>query len=295
MRFTTSIIFLFISLAISSQPKKEYFDAKQTQLKSETDYYKGMPHGSHAEYYVTGKVSRRGFYDYGKEDSLWAFYYENGTKKALENYLKGKKWGTNVYYFKTGKVAQITRYENDFADSVWTSYFENGQIKSKETFEKGKKEGEWLYYFENGQLESQGVFEKDKKNGKATSFYKSGKPASIQNYCNNAPCGIWEEYYENGAKKFTKEYKDTLLLLMDLWDEKGRQLITGGSGSLTASYDNGIIKAMGSYKGGMQDGQWRFFHQNGELDYEATYEVGLLNGYYSSYFKNHKKRRKFFG
>jgi uncharacterized protein len=149
-----------------SQPKKEYHDAAQTQLKSETDYLKGMPHGTHLEYYKSGRVSRKGFFNYGKEDSVWTFYYEDGKKKAIENYVKGKKWGTNKYYFKSGKIAQVTKYENDLSDSVWTAYYENGNVKSKETFELGKKEGEWIYYYENGQIESRGFFEKDQYNGK---------------------------------------------------------------------------------------------------------------------------------
>ena len=169
----------------------------------------------------------------------------------------------------------------------FVSFCKKGKLKVIETFDLEKKEGEWTFYFKNGSIESQGNFEKDKRNGKAKTFFSSGKPAATQTYCSDIPCGVWEEYYENGQKKFVKEYKDTVLHLMELWDDKGRKLISGGNGSLTANYDNGIIRAMGSYKGGLQDGTWRFFHPNGELDYEATYEGGLLNGYYSSYYKNH--------
>jgi uncharacterized protein len=139
MRLILHSFFLFISLTIFAQPKKDYFDAQQLQLKTETDYLKGMPHGTHLEYYKSGKLSRRGYYDYGKEDSIWTIYYETGSIKAIEHYLKGKKWGTNTYYYKNAKPAQITHYENDKADSVWTSYHENGNVKSRESFEKGKR------------------------------------------------------------------------------------------------------------------------------------------------------------
>ena len=105
MRFLIYFSSLFLSLSLSSQVKKDYYDAEQVHLKSETDYYKGMPHGLHIEYYKSGKVSRKGFYEYGKEDSIWIFYYETGKKKAVENYISGKKWGTNSYYFKSGKVS----------------------------------------------------------------------------------------------------------------------------------------------------------------------------------------------
>lgn len=85
MRFQLIAFFFFTVAVLTGQPKKEFYDAQQTQLKSETDYLKGMPHGTHIEYYKTGKLSRKGFYNYGKEDSIWTFYYENGTKKAVEH------------------------------------------------------------------------------------------------------------------------------------------------------------------------------------------------------------------
>ena len=87
-----------------SQLKKDYYDNQQTQLKSETDFYKGMPHGPHYEYYKNGKLSRKGHYYQGKEDSVWVFYFEDGGVKAQERFFRGKKFGTNSYYFKNGKT-----------------------------------------------------------------------------------------------------------------------------------------------------------------------------------------------
>lgn len=144
MRFLILISSLFLSLSLFPQVKKEYHDVQQTKVKTETDYYKGMPHGVHREYYKSGKLSRKGTYYYGKEDSTWTFYYEDGTKKAVERYERGLRSGTNQYYFKSGKLSQITKYQpgtrdNDIADSVWTSYYENGKVKSRESFVMGKR------------------------------------------------------------------------------------------------------------------------------------------------------------
>jgi len=121
LRAIYCFVFTFIFLVISNaQLKQEFYDNKQTQLKSETDYYKGMPHGLHTEFYKSGNVSRKGYYHYGKEDSTWTFYFEDGTVKAREHCFRGKKWGRNLYYFKSGKLAQITKYHNDLSDSIWT-------------------------------------------------------------------------------------------------------------------------------------------------------------------------------
>lgn len=106
-------LILFVPAITFSQLKKEYYDAEQTQLKSETDFYKGMPHGPYFEYYKNGKFLRKGFYHYGKEDSVWTFYFDDGNLKAVERFFRGKKYGTNRYYFKSGKIAQINKFTND--------------------------------------------------------------------------------------------------------------------------------------------------------------------------------------
>src|SRR5687767_7146482 len=110
MRFIYCSLVVLSSFGAQAQARKEYHDAKQTQLKSETNYFKGFPYGEHKEYYKNGKLSCVGFYYagkqshfLGKEDSVWTYYYEDGTKKAVEHYDKGLKNGTNLYYYKSGK------------------------------------------------------------------------------------------------------------------------------------------------------------------------------------------------
>src|ERR1700754_1438215 len=105
MRFLAFILLSCCFTFTNAQVKKEYYDDKETQLKSETDYYKGMPYGVYFEYYKSGNVLCKGHYYsgrlshfLGKEDSTWTFFYEDGTKKAVERYDKGKKNGRNVYY-----------------------------------------------------------------------------------------------------------------------------------------------------------------------------------------------------
>ena len=92
-----TLLFICLALFAYSQPKKEYYDAEQLKLKSETNIVKGMPHGKHVEYYKSGIISRKGSFYSGKEDSTWYFYYETGNLKASENYFRGKKNGHNRY------------------------------------------------------------------------------------------------------------------------------------------------------------------------------------------------------
>ena len=123
------IVLFILSFSALAQPKKEYYDSEQTQLKSETNIVKGMPQGRHTEYYKNGTISRKGSFYNGKEDSTWVFYYDTKIVKAIENYNRGKKNGHFKYFYKDGALAQETVFKLNLADSVWTSYYENKQVK----------------------------------------------------------------------------------------------------------------------------------------------------------------------
>ena len=108
-------------IACIAQPKYEYWDADKKQVKSEDNYKRGIAHGKTVSYFKDGKIARWGWYKYGKQDSIWKFYYENGNPKAIEHYNFGVKQGHNLYYYNNGKQAQETVFKKDRPDSIWTS------------------------------------------------------------------------------------------------------------------------------------------------------------------------------
>ncbi len=134
--FYLFLVFIAFQVLVIAQPKFEYYDEDQKQIKSEEHFLKGNPHGKTITYFKNGKVSKLGWNKYGKQDSVWKYYYENGTLKAEEHFSRGMKTGRNTYFYKTGKPAQQTVFDQDRPDSTWTAWYENGQIKSQEVFVK---------------------------------------------------------------------------------------------------------------------------------------------------------------
>ena len=125
---------VFTALSVFAQPKYEYYDEDKKHIKSEEHFIKGISHGKITTYFKNGKVSKIGWNKYGKRDSVWKYFYEEGKLKAEESFTKGIKNGRNLYYYKSGKPAQLTLFDFDRPDSIWTSWHENGNVKGRESF-----------------------------------------------------------------------------------------------------------------------------------------------------------------
>ena len=64
-------------------------------------------------------------------------------------------------------------------------------------------------------------------------------------------------------------------------------------------YENGQLKAVGSFKSSNQDGLWKFYYENGSLSEEGNFnndeQVGLWKGYYENGYIHWQKEHVFFG
>lgn len=114
------------------------------------------------------------FYNHGKRDSTWIWYYEPDKIRTIQNYKNGKEHGVRIDYYKNGNKKKEIIYANDVKHGETTSWYENGKVKYECNYNEGKKDGKELYYYENGQLEKEGFFVLDKKKGKFVFYNKDG-------------------------------------------------------------------------------------------------------------------------
>lgn len=78
---------------------------------------------------------------------------------------------------------------------------------------------------------------------------------------------IAEIPYENGSIHF--QYSRYLSEAGDRWIRHG---------PFFAYHENGVIASKGSYRDGVEDGQWEDFHSNGQLAAKGNYENGQKAG-----------------
>ncbi len=76
----------------------------------ETEFYKGIPHGS----YTVKK--------------------ENGTLIEERNFRYGQKHGKQIGYFENGNIRQKSEFDNGKPIGEYADYFDNGQMATYQTF-----------------------------------------------------------------------------------------------------------------------------------------------------------------
>jgi len=93
-------------------------------------------------------------------------------------------------------------------------------------------------------------------------------------FCQNDSFSYIAHYHRNG--KISKERWDTdnfiLLSIYNSWDTLGNPLVVNGNGYHYEYYDNGMIKMEGTIKNFLYDSVWRYYTENGEIDYIETYK-----------------------
>ena len=120
-------------------------------------------------------------------------------------------------------------------------------------------------------------------NGDYISYHKNGEKASEGQTVNGKKdAGIWTYFYPTGEKKCEekesseKYFNDKVKkLIVNFWDEKGRQTVKNGNGFIQYKDDDGLF-VKGSYKKGLKNELWTAF--DGKVKkYEETYKKGVLS------------------
>jgi len=143
---------------------------------------------------------------------------------------------------------------------LYTENHENGVLWRTGTLMPGNKpDGKWKLYTETGSLDQLILY----NNGEAiklTTFYPNGNAKRVQKY-HEGKMIYKTDYYDNGGKKREIGYANDK-----------------ATGITKSYYNNGKLNAIGSYLNGELNGEWKHFHDWGELFYIRNYKDGKKEG-----------------
>lgn len=137
-----------------------------------------------------------------------------------------------------------------FSWCIFFPIYGNAQEKINQLDAKGRKTGIWKKYHNNNRIRYEGQFEADKEIGvfKYYSILSSDHPIIIKTFSKDSDIAEVVYYKEDGIKE-----------------------------------------SEGKMKGKNRIGKWLYYYPDGKiLMIEENYEDGVLNGNYTSYFKNSK-------
>ena len=259
------------------------------KLYIESNYLNDTLSGYYKEFDMTGKIIKLVKYLHGNllTDSIteeinpikWVEdYYENGKLKFRGGYKDGLPVGMHKEYPPDGSVTIAKEYD------------ESGILSGEGSVDEyDKKQGTWKYYYETGELKAKGDFKDNFKTGEWIFYYEDGKIEQRGKYVKDKPSGLWTWYYTNGNKwreeNLVKGVEEGSLIE---YNKDGIEILKGeyvdGEREGLWKYHNGDITEEGSYQSGLQNGIWKSWFSNGKLYYEMNYVQGVPDGKFKMYY-----------
>ncbi len=196
----------------------------------------------------------------------------------------GRKQGQWVTY-KNGVVFYKGEFKDGYPIGEFKRYYASGRIKMISQFsDKGRRRFTEFFYDQRGnQLKAKGLYVDKKKDSVWQIYNKSGMLVNEEEYDQGVPVGLWKlydylgnlvketpytygkidgvqkEYFENGHLKRTATF------LMDTL-----------TGDMRIYFPSSDIRIQGVYDKGLQDEEWIYYTEDGQVLYTETYRKGEL-------------------
>ncbi len=259
-----------------------YRDA-QSKLLASIEIIQGT--GDWEEWNSQGKRVVAGRYENGKRKGEWHFAYDNGQPKEDLTY-DGVREGPARGFFETGELKYKGAYHNDFRSGHWVAYYMNGRVAWEGDFKGGQRVGDWVMRSWTGERTAQGRFENDNRTGNWQEWYENGKPSGSGSYKDDEREGEWQLYWSSGEFWKKAEYISGIeqnsryvecLERHGEWIEDPEERKVGCR--VCRPLENGDIELL-------NDGEWRWWHPNGNLEKTGSYSLGEPSGHWNYYYDN---------
>lgn len=174
--------------------------------------------GQYKDYYPSGKIRHKGYYDQGKITTMFTNYYENGHIERVFK-AKGMNGGILLAYYSEGPLKSRVAYSGG-ESTKWEDFYSDGKTEFCEEFSNNMEYYLYMrFYYPDGK--PQILFElTDKKtrtyshteywpNGKVKEEGKKVQNRSLNDYMQE---GTWYYYNEDGKLVLEEEYSKGKLI-----------------------------------------------------------------------------------
>jgi hypothetical protein len=86
----------------------------------------------------------------GKEERLWADWYEGGQRRGEGHFVEGKEDGFWTFWFRNGQKSSEGNFVRGMHDGCWRFWYSGGQKKKENNWKEGEREGVWVNWDKKG-------------------------------------------------------------------------------------------------------------------------------------------------
>jgi antitoxin component YwqK of YwqJK toxin-antitoxin module len=188
-------------------------------------------------------------------NSYRVFYHANGQKSSEGYLINGKPDGWWKSYNDKGLLISEGNRKNFLLDSLWVFYDNEGKKTLEIHYKESKKYGERIHYFTDEYMVEN--WENDTLKGNVNIYNSLGWLKKTTPYEEGKPHGMEKEFNATGMVVSVAQYYRGILLRKEFINRT----------------DNN----------GLKQGNWKFFHDNGNLQMEGTYLNDKKHGFFKYY------------
>lgn len=155
----TVILFIIVSLLVTSCTKIVNDFYPSGRLKSQIQFRNGVEHGV-SKYYNEnyGSLVMEVTMKKGKKDGPFNRFYFNGNLEYEAHYVNDELEGIERTYTQVGQMITETTYKKGIKDGPYHSWHENGVQFSSGAYKNDQQDGKWEFYDERGLLMGEANF-----------------------------------------------------------------------------------------------------------------------------------------
>lgn len=216
---------------------------------------------------LNGKILTEGYFEKGKLEKQWTYFYRNGNLKVKQNFTENKLNGLRTDYSKNGEISGVYNYLNGKMSGMFEGYL-NEKLYRRMFYTDDSRIGPFQYFYEDGTINFEGYIVDDTKEFNQYNYYQDGKLMKIYNYINNVLISD-KSYKKDGTLNHDFNYSNK-----------------NGEHNFEDNY--GLIVVSNNYINGTRNGKCIIKEKNGAIIAESNYQNDQLHGEYKSFNPNEK-------
>lgn len=253
--------------------------------------------GEWVTYWPTGGLREQGTYADHRKHGVWQSWHANGNPEQAREWKAGRWDGETRAWFTTGELKHTGYYRDGRRFGRWVAYFTNGRIAWEGVYDgKGDRVEAWKEGFWEGGPRAEGLFTADERSGQWVEWHNNGKKKGVGPYQDGKREGEWTEWWYSGEPWRTVHYskgvsvdpaEQTCGAVKGDWRVDPEQRVVGCNICRVDTDDDGELTITK-----LEQGEWRWWHPNGELEAVGEYRRGQKDGRWERFFDDGRPMMK---